>query len=263
MKVALLIAVLIFLSGCSVDTSASNGPDALPASSPLTNSNDINANTAYSPAYETQKIDQAKRDELDRYNAKFRVAPEEFKEIDFENFRFRNLSGLDYRQSRYITLKNGEFEYEEKNILGGTRYSLGEIFYVDLAGNEKKEAVVFVYSLSCGASCDGGSATIYFYSAENNKPILLGMIQTGSTAYGCNTKSFAIRNKTIYLEQFGRCNGSINEDNHLYSSKFCVKDLTKTVYYFQNSKFVKTANNVEVTPETNVMNYFPEISIND
>jgi len=262
-KVGFVIAILIFLSGCSVDASASKRAAPSPDPTPPTNTNDVNANNTRMPAYETDKIDTVKRTELDRNNEKFKTVPDDFKDINFANFRFRNRSRLVSRQSRYVILKNGEFEYEDRDHLGGTTYSLGDVFYIDLAGDKKKEAIVFVYAVSCGGSCDGGSTTIYFYSANNTKPKLLGTIDIGSTAYGCSLKSFVIRGKTMYLEQFGRCNGSRNTDRKEYLCKFCVKDLTKTVYYFQNSKLAKKSRKEEATPETNVMNYFPDISIND
>lgn len=260
MSVAFVVAILTFLSGCSVDTSASKHLASSPT--PQTNSNEVNANNISFPAYETDKIDQAKQTELDSNNEKFKTVPDEFKDVDFANFRFRNFYGFEFEQGRYFTLKNGKFEYQEKRHLGGTTYSLGSVYYVDLAGDEKKEAMVFVYEVSCGGSCDGGATTIYFYSANKVKPELLDTIDIGSPAYGCSLKSFAIKDKTLHLEQFGRCDGSKNRDSKEYICKFCVKDLTKTVYYFRNSKLLKKSSEIEVTPETNVMNYFPEISIN-
>jgi len=60
------------------------------------------------------EIDEIKLKEIEEQNAKFEIVPDEWKSIDFENSTYpaESVNG-------FIKLKNGEFEYSEKNNLGG------------------------------------------------------------------------------------------------------------------------------------------------
>lgn len=262
----LLLLSLLTLSCAGTDTSASKNDKASASSTPpISNSNDVNANTFQFPPSEQEKIDPARRQELEANNENFKVVPEEFQNVDFANFTYPNLSSIEYRQGRSIKLKNGELVYEDKEHSGGTTYSLGDVYYIDLAGDETKEALVMLDAVSCGGSCDGGSLTIYFYAVGKGKPKLLDTIGTGSRAYECSLKTLVIENKKIYVEQFGRCqqNGDNGSSLSASSCKFCIKDLTHTVYAFRGSKLVGVSSEVTETPQTNVMNYTSEISINE
>jgi hypothetical protein len=97
-------------------------------------------------------------DKLNAENERFRQVPDEFKSVDFNNFEYD-----------FGRLKDGEFEKEHsgKYARGGSRFSFDDVFYIDLIGDSKKEAVVFLYRVGCGGSCDGGSNIIYFYSSRN------------------------------------------------------------------------------------------------
>lgn len=253
MKVILIFLALFIFSGCTVDTSASKD-ERLPTSPtpPQDNSNDVNLNAIRQPFYEGEKIDKVRRSELEANNEKFKVVPDEFKNVDFRNFKYP-----------IARLKNGEHDSRNpKNPLaGGQSITFDDVYYLDIDGDGKKEAIVFLYIVGCGASCDGGASQIYFYSSKNGETKLLDSIEFGSRADGCSLKSFRIANKKIYIEQFGRCVKSNYEEDRNYTCKFCVKDLTKTVYFFKNSQLAKESSEIVDTPETNVMNYSSEISI--
>lgn len=250
MKYLFIFLALIFLSSCTDRISADKQENNPIRETPTSMSNSVNTNS-FQPV-EPEKIDQKRRDELDIQNQKFREVPVEFKDVDFENFKFPS-----------VKLKDGEFEEINVDQMNGATYRLGEVFYVDLTGDIKKEAIVILWALSCGGSCDGGSETTYFYSSQNGKAKLLDFIQTGSRSSGCFIKSFAIKNKKLSIEQFGTCiKNSDYDENIVNSCKFCVKDLTRSVYVFNNqSKLVREFVEEIKTPETNVMNYFAEISI--
>lgn len=53
------------------------------------------------------------------------------------------------------------------------------------------------------------------------------------------------------------------QKDRLYSSKFCVKDLTRSIYSVKNSEIVRETVEEFESSETNVMGYFAEISINE
>lgn len=256
MKNLALIITLIFFTACSQKTSADQiARDTFPTPS-LTVSN-INSNSANSHPQiieAAELVDKQKLAELEKQNSRFQEVPEEFKNVGWDNFKFPK-----------FRLKDGEYEEIYKKHPGGTSYILGEVFYLDLIGDAKKEAVVFVWKVSCGVSCDGGSKTIYFYFLRTGKPALLDSLETGCRSCGCFIKSFKIENKKIHLEQFGNCRkDSLRDDSSGYVCKFCAKNITKSVYSF-NQKATLVRNSVEIveTPVHNVINYETEMIINE
>ncbi len=77
-------------------------------------------------------------------------------------------------------------------------------------------------------------------------------------------KLLKIINKKIHIEQFGRCTKNpSHEENRVYTCKFCVKDLTRSVYSIKNSGLVRESIKEIETSETDVMNYSAEISIDE
>lgn len=224
-----------------------------PHSKPIVdNANNVNFSNRKPIENEADKIDEDKRQELEVQNEKFRQVPNEFIKIDFENFKYP-----------YARLKNGKYEEEDKYI-GGTTYYFNDAFFINLYGDEKKEAVVMLYAVSCGGSCDGGRSIIHIYSARNGKANLVDFIEFGSRSSSCSLKSFSIRNKKIFIEQFGKCAKNVShQENTLYSCKFCVKDLTRSVYAIKNHELIRESVEEIDTPETNVMNCSAEISINE
>ena len=251
MKIFFLISTLIAFSACINQTSADQlGNDATPPI--VDNANDVNVNNWKPRQNEADKINQTKCKEIEIQNEKFRVVPNEFKNVDFENFKYPS-----------ARLKNGEYEEADK-FVGGTTYYFDEVFFVDLVNNGKKEAVALLSVVSCGGSCDGGSSIIHFYSSQKNKPKLLDWIGLGSRSGGCSLKSLKIINKKIHIEQFGRCTKNPSyEENRVYTCKFCVKDLTRSVYAIKNSGLVRESIEEIEMPETDVMNYSAEINIDE
>src|SRR5687768_9965255 len=116
--------------------------------------------------------------------------PAEFRDIDFRNFSYPISDG------RTITLKNGHWEWFEDAALGNVWFDLKSVDYSDVDGDEKKEAVVQLVQVSCGASCDGGAMLFYFFSKTSSRVTLLTTIATGSLAYQeCGLKGFLLSGK--------------------------------------------------------------------
>lgn len=254
MKILTLLIAFIFFTSCSNQIAADKLSDEVLRPTPtINNSNSANPNSFPKTIDESETVDKKRLEELATQNEKFAETPEEFKNVDWENFKFGK-----------IRLKNGEFEELDKEHAGSTTYSLLSVYYVDLAGDSKKESVVSLGELSCGGSCGGWSETIYFYSSLNGKPKLLDKIITGCRSCGCSIKSFKVQDKKIILEQFGNCIEKTDPDYKNSSCKFCIKDLTNSTYSFNNnSELVRESINVTETQVFNVMNYISEVSINE
>jgi len=222
-----------------------------------TNSNVIvaNANNWTPIPYESSEIDEVKRRASGTQNEKFRNVPDEFKNVDFENFKYPA-----------VRLKNGEYDdLDPDNPLSGSQsFSISDILYVDLDIDNKKEAIVMLHAVGCGASCDGGRSIIYIYSSQKGKLKFITEIEMGSRSDGCSLKSFAVTNKKIIIEQFGRCTKkSYIDENKNHSCKFCAKDLTRSIYSIIDSKLTKESSVVIEVPERDVMGYDAEININE
>ena len=99
-----------------------------------------NSNSNSYPSYTDYQYDQTLLDKSNAGNERFRQIPDEFRAVDFKNFKYD-----------FGRLKNGELDSNQtKDRLDGSfMFTLNDVFYVDLIGDEKKEAVVFLYRVSC------------------------------------------------------------------------------------------------------------------
>jgi hypothetical protein len=195
--------------------------------------------------------------EAEAQSEKFRAVPEEFKQVDFKSFTYP----YEFSDGRrlLVTLKNGETEYEFGDDKGW--FSLSDVYYPDLTGDGKPEALVLLSHVSCGGSCDGGAALIYIYTVRRNRLKSLWRYETGSIKYGCGLKSLTVRNRKITMELFGRCR---RDGEELYGSAFHpVKDATRLAFEFNGRKFVKKGRAFISAPERDLRNYSPAISINE
>ena len=191
-------------------------------------------------------------------NKNFRVVPVNFTDIDFSHWSY----GL-YRfgEKKFILgLSQGQREYPAEEGGGGEIFSLDDVFYTDITGDGKKEAIVMLSHVQCGGSCDGGSDLIYIY--ENRKggtPRKIWEYETGSMAYGCGLKSFTVSNKKLALEMFGHCWQAASSFEG--SAKFFIRDLTRTVFHYNGRRFVKASTQITAAPPTDLRNYIREVHI--
>ncbi len=158
-------------------------------------------------------------------------------------------------------MKNGGYVYDFQDDRGW--FDFNDVFFVDLTDDGKKEAVVLLWHVSCGASCDGGSGLFYVYSIQQSKTNLLWQFETGGLAYGSGLKSFRVKDKKITIEEFGRCSDEEQKVNWQCSSKFSAKNVVRITFSFNGKKFVQKSTEALLTPASNVMNYQPEISISN
>jgi hypothetical protein len=246
MKILFLLLALFVLSGCASQISAFKEENVLAKPNPtIDDINNINSNDSTPVPDKTSSINQTQ--ESEGQNEEFAVPSEEFKKVDFKNFKYLT------KTQGAIHLVNGIFEHNER--LGGETFELRDAYYVDLTNHSKKEAIVWLSVLSCGASCDGGANLFYIYSMEKNKPKLLWKFETGSLAYGEGLKSFTVKNKKIIIEQFGK------DSADMY--KFSTKGTIRSAFGYRGKKIVQESKEIIPTPERNVMNYSAEISINE
>jgi hypothetical protein len=248
MKILLIVLVLLISSTYSCTSSVSKNENVADES----NTTVSNYNASNSSPNSNTDFEQTKQNKDDTRNEKFRAIPESFKQVDFKNFSYP------YMRKFNIILKSGEQEIDE---VGGEWFSFKDAYYVDLTNDGKPEAIIILWHVACGGSCDGGTALFYIYASHQNKLKLLWRYETGSTAYGCGLKSITVKNRKITMELFGHCfNG---EDESSAKGKFLIKDETRLTFRFNGRKFVEEEKKYISTPERDVKGYNPEISINE
>jgi hypothetical protein len=187
-------------------------------------------------------------------NEKFRVVPENFKHIDFQNWSYGNHRSLETK----LTLVEGERDYPSKEGGGGDSFFLKDVYYADVTNDERPEAIVILWHLQCGGSCDGGSALVYIYGSEKALK-KLWQYETGSMAYGCGLKSLTITKTEIVLEMFGKCWQP--EQGYSGSGKYLVDDSTRSIFQFNGTRFVRRQTEVMTSPTRNLKQFTPEVTI--
>ena len=187
--------------------------------------------------------------------AKAKRVADNFHGIDFNNYTFpyRFSWGRNVR----VALKNGKYEYD-LNMEPGW-FSLAHVYVADVTGDNRPEAIVMLWHVACGVSCDGGSALFYIYSFQNRTLKPLWQYETGSLAYGCGLKSFAARGTTLTVELFGRC----TQRNRTTSvtGKFQVKDATRVTFQSNRARFVVRKRKFLSLTEQSVLNYEAQITV--
>lgn len=192
--------------------------------------------------------------------------PAEFGEVDFGNFVYPLVV-----EGKRVRLSGGEYELPLPEG-GGATVNLRDVSYADVTGDGKKEAVVQLVTVWWGASCDGGSYQFYFYSIKNGRPALLWEGASGSAAYGCGLKAFAVRNGRVTLEVFKDCfaeSGSREgerkkvEDGRPVFKFDSEKAFTRLLYEFNGRGFELKTREVLPYPHESVSGYTPEISVSD
>lgn len=195
--------------------------------------------------------------------------PSEFGDIDFKNLSYpiaHNPAYTGEANRRSVQLGDGTREYAFKHG-GGATYELDDVDYVDINGDRKKEAIVWVSQVVCGGSCDGGAEFVYFYSARKAKPRLLSHLELGSLAYDCGLKSFELNGGSLSVETFRTCrfNGvqfSPIDGSEENGGKFSSNRSTKFWLRFDGTRFVQQRREVVKSAENqNYMNYKPNIEV--
>lgn len=189
--------------------------------------------------------------------------PVEFSGIDFKNLAYP----INSKPGR-VRLKDGRVEFFEDKDPGNSWFEFKDVDYVDLTGDEKREAVVRLVWVACGGSCDGGSFLFYFYSIENGRLKPLSRIEMGSLAYECGLKLFVLSKRTLTLEAFRQCSFDGVSLRSAYDAderggKFIAKEFTRFTLTFDKRRFVSKKREVIPNPEIDVKNYPVKITISN
>ena len=193
-------------------------------------------------------------------NEQFRGVPGRWASIDFKHHSYGPYRFYGGRKIN-LALKNGEYEFEFYERRGW--FSLTDVYYVDITGDQIPDAFVNLSLIECGdGSCDGGSDLFFIYSINaDGKLKELFQYQTGSYAYGCGLKSLTLAGREVRLELFGRCPRPGME--YPGPGKFMVQDLTQLVFRHHEKGFLSTTTEFVTTDVVDVKNYKPKVYINE
>jgi len=181
-----------------------------------------------------------------------RVVPENFSEVDFKNFSYGDYA-ISEGKPLSLTLNDGKM-WDDAGW-----FNLQDVYYKDITGDGRPEAIVRLLRLRCHGSCDGGADWFFIYTTRNGKLKNIWQYATGSYADGCGLKSFTLGRKQIEMELFGSC--ASQEIRYPGQSKFAAGDSTLLVFEFDGLRFTTTT--IQYMPESarNVNYWEPEIRI--
>lgn len=263
MKVLPLILILLIFTNCAKRILADAEIGNLPTPTPTAVDSNTSVNANSFPKVEAARdgVNEAEREAIELQNSKYREPDEDFKAFDFENFSYPfryNHNNKDV----FFKLQNGKLEFDSADDRGWV--SLSETLYVDVTGDGKKEAIILLWHVSCGGSCDGGSALFYIYTLENKKPKLIWQYGTGSLAYGDGLKSFVIKNDSFEIEKFMKCVPDSPENSSpatMTCGKFETQNVVRDSFRYDGEKFVTISSKIIETPITEVKNYSPLVKV--
>lgn len=250
MKVIFLFASLFLLLSCAKQPANQQFEQTLVDSATISHISKVN-----SVQYLTE-ISEAKRKEIEERNAKFEVVPDEWKQIDFENYAYPN-----NWEKKNITLKDGKYEFNSSNHRGFVVF--GNVFYLDLTNDKNKEAIVYLTEFNCGGGCDGGSENFYVFTLNKLKPKIIWEYSGGSRGYDGGLKSFVIKNKEITTEKFEGCTESDVRNSADCFGKFWAKTISRQTVFFDDKQAIEKSKEIIETDVMNVMNYSSEISVSE
>lgn len=194
-------------------------------------------------------------------NDKYRYVDGYFSLVDFKNrsygqYRFESGEKFD------LTLRNGEYEYDLGPGKGRGWVFLKDVFFTDITGDGKLDAIVWFAHVECEVSCDGGRALFYAYSAARDELKEIWRYETGPYAYGCGLKSLTVMNKQLVMQMFGRCSPPewVTSGGR---DKFKISDTTILNFRFNGSRFVEGNSEFVSTRVREVKNYDATIHIID
>jgi hypothetical protein len=186
--------------------------------------------------------------------AMYRIKTEDFYETDFWNFSYGPYTLPDGKKIN-LNLENSRLELP--NNWGSV--SLKDVYYKDVTGDGRAEAIVWLKHVQCAGPCDGGSNLFYIYTVQGTKLKPIWQYETGSYAHTCSLKTLTISGRQLVLELFGHCTGSQQEDSG--PSKLMVNALTFVLLQFDGQAFRQQSKEVIETSPTNVSEYEPAVRI--
>ena len=107
-------------------------------------------------------------------------AQRDIRKVDFKNFTYKLRCGSADKISP-VPVKNGEYSGDKNSIGDKVHLKLTRVFFGDINGDRKDEAVVLYY-------CGSGASYVYIsgliFGLENGKPTLLAEIEGGNKGDG-------------------------------------------------------------------------------
>ena len=186
---------------------------------------------------------------------RFRVTPEHFQQIDFNNYSYGLYTSSDGTKIP-LNLRNTQFSLPNNSGW----FSMRDVYYRDVTGDEIEEAIVRLSHVQCSnGSCYGGAELFYIFTMHNGKLKPIWEYETGTYAHGCGLKSFTLFYKHIALILFGDCPQPAMSDPS--QPKFRAGGFTSILLEFDGRRFAQTSTEFFITPPTNVRDYEPKINI--
>lgn len=191
-------------------------------------------------------------------NDEFRSVPGRWASVDFKHHSYGPYRFYGGRKIN-LTLKNGEYEYDFDPSDRGW-FSLRDVYYVDVTGDQIPDAIVDLGHVECGGSCDGGANLFFIYSINAEGELKkLFQYETGSYAYGCGLKSLTLSGTEVRMELFGRCPRPAM--NYPGPGKFMVQDRTQLSFRYVGNGFRATETRFVTSDLTDVTTHKPEVHI--
>ena len=187
------------------------------------------------------------------FNERYRRVSKNFKNVDFKN--------RSYGVYAFPDGKTSDLRLEGGGLLlpnGADSFMLRDVYYTDLTGDKRPEAIVRLSHVAGGGNSWDTSDIFYIYTRCNGKLITLWQYETGSRTSGCSLKSLTVSNQ-IVLELFGNC--PKQESDRPRPAKFGMQDLTFLLFSFDGQRFQQQVREVVSTPATKVKSYEPAIHI--
>jgi len=191
-------------------------------------------------------------------NARFRVVPWGFREI---NFMTRSYGTYEFSNgtNRDLVLVDGKaraFENSQQQW-----FDLNDVLFTDLTGDGRPEAIVMLTHLECGQQCDGGKSLLYVYSQNYPMQEIL-KYESGSGMDGCSLKSINVRNGQLTLDSFGRCpTPTAGSSDYIFSNETLY--VTRLEFVFNGTWLVPKKRSYLSVPDRHEVNYGVQINIVD
>src|SRR3569832_2101634 len=96
--------------------------------------------------------------------AEFRIIPEHFESLDFTNHSYGTYISSNGKKLD-LNLQHGLLELP--NDSGW--FELKDVYYTDLTGDNKAEAIIWLSHETCSPACDGGASLFYVYTMRSGK----------------------------------------------------------------------------------------------
>jgi hypothetical protein len=182
--------------------------------------------------------------------------PENFELVDFGNRPYGTYKFSDGKVIN-LTLNDGEYHIVDEAHSGW--FSLKNVYYTDVTGDGRDEAIVELSHVFCGKACDTNSHLFYIYTGRNGNLKNLWQYETGTNVTECGLKSLTVDGLQIVMELFGRCPKQATEYPALRNGM--VQDLTFLLFGFDGRRFVQQQIDFYPSASKYVKDYEPQIRI--